>query len=583
MTWITLGIVLGGRLGYCLFYQPAYYLQNPLEIAMVWQGGMSFHGGMIATGLAVIGYAMRHGIPIRSILDVAALATPLGLGLGRVANFVNGELWGRPSEAPWAVIFPGNAAQQCENVVVEGIALCARHPSQLYEAALEGLLLLVVLWWVAFRGGLAVRGLICGLFLAGYGAARIFVEYFRQADAQYVTADSPWGHVIGWGEVGLTMGQVLSLPMLVAGAGAAWLAVRAYRRAVPAPPRGVSAALRDHLLARIRAAGLLTVADWMADCLLHPVHGYYVTRDPLGRAGDFTTAPEISQTFGEMLGLCLAQVWLEQRLGPVTLAELGPGRGTLMADVLRATRACQGSATRSRCIWSRRRRSCARGRRRRWRGSPPRSGTTAWTRCPTARSAPGQRVPRRAPDPPARPRGGRLARAAGDGAGRRACLRARARGRRARARRPAGRDRGHDGRALPRPARHRRRGGGARRARRRGDRRRLRPLARARGHAAGGARPRPHRSARRSLGRVDLTAHVDFEAVASAAAPARASGMVTQGVLLERLGIVARARALAARLDGPALDAHVAAHRRLTHPAEMGGTSTHQLQHSMFR
>ncbi len=233
MTWITLGIVLGGRLGYCLFYQPAYYLQNPLEIAMVWQGGMSFHGGMIATGLAVIGYAMRHGIPIRSILDVAALATPLGLGLGRVANFVNGELWGRPSEAPWAVIFPGNAAQQCENVVVEGIALCARHPSQLYEAALEGLLLLVVLWWVAFRGGLAVRGLICGLFLAGYGAARIFVEYFRQADAQYVTADNPWGHVIGWGEVGLTMGQVLSLPMLVAGAGAAWLAVRAYRRAVP--------------------------------------------------------------------------------------------------------------------------------------------------------------------------------------------------------------------------------------------------------------------------------------------------------------------------------------------------------------
>ena len=230
MTWITLGIVLGGRLGYCLFYQPAYYLENPLEILMVWQGGMSFHGGMIATGLAVIGYALRHGIPVRSILDIAALATPLGLGLGRVANFVNAELWGRPSTAPWAVIFPGNDAQSCANVVTAAAELCARHPSQLYQAALEGVVLLVVLWVVAFRGGLHVRGLICGLFLAGYGAARIFAEHFRQADAQYITSENPWGHVIGWGDVGLTMGQALSVPMLVVGAGAAWLAWRAARK-----------------------------------------------------------------------------------------------------------------------------------------------------------------------------------------------------------------------------------------------------------------------------------------------------------------------------------------------------------------
>lgn len=230
MTWITLGIVLGGRLGYVLFYQPGYYLENPIEALYVWQGGMSFHGGMIATGLAVIVYAMRQGIPIRSILDIAALATPLGLGLGRVANFVNGELWGRPSTVPWAVIFPGNAAQSCGNVVTAAGEFCARHPSQLYEAALEGVLLLVILWIVAFRGGLRVPGMICGLFLAGYGAARIFVEYFRQADAQYITAANPWGHVIGWGEFGLTMGQVLSLPMVLAGLGAAWLALRAARR-----------------------------------------------------------------------------------------------------------------------------------------------------------------------------------------------------------------------------------------------------------------------------------------------------------------------------------------------------------------
>lgn len=226
MTWVTLGIVLGGRLGYVLFYQPGYYLRHPLEILYVWQGGMSFHGGMIATGLAVIVYAMRQGIPIRSLLDLAALCTPLGLGLGRLANFVNAELWGRPSDLPWAVVFPGEAAQACANVGT----LCARHPSQLYEAILEGLVLLVLLWIVALRGGLKIPGMICGLFLAGYGAARIFVEYFRQADAQYITTANPYGHVLGWGEFGLTMGQVLSLPMLLAGLGAAYLALRAARR-----------------------------------------------------------------------------------------------------------------------------------------------------------------------------------------------------------------------------------------------------------------------------------------------------------------------------------------------------------------
>ncbi|CTQ32206.1 prolipoprotein diacylglyceryl transferase [Jannaschia rubra] len=227
MTWVVLAIVGGGRLGYCLFYQPAYYLAHPLEILAVWQGGMSFHGGMIATGVAVIVYAMRHAIPIRSILDLAALCTPLGLGLGRVANFINAELWGRPSTAPWAVIFPGDAAQACTNLG----EFCARHPSQLYEAALEGVVLLIVLWAVAFAGGLKARGLICGLFLAGYGAARIFVEHFRQADAQYITPDNPLGHVIGWGDFGLSMGQVLSVPMVAVGLGAAWLSVSAWRRA----------------------------------------------------------------------------------------------------------------------------------------------------------------------------------------------------------------------------------------------------------------------------------------------------------------------------------------------------------------
>jgi phosphatidylglycerol:prolipoprotein diacylglycerol transferase len=227
MTWVTLGIVLGGRLGYVLFYQPSYYAANPLEVLAIWQGGMSFHGGAIATGFAVIVYAMRQGIPIRSLLDLAALCTPLGLGLGRVANFVNAELWGRPSTAPWAVIFPGGAAQACQNVG----EFCARHPSQLYEAALEGLVLLVVLWWLALRGWLKVPGFLCGLFLAGYGAARIFAEGFRQADAQYITPDNPLGHVLGGPIFGLTMGQALSLPMLLIGLGAMALALRARPRA----------------------------------------------------------------------------------------------------------------------------------------------------------------------------------------------------------------------------------------------------------------------------------------------------------------------------------------------------------------
>ena len=225
MTWVTLAIVLGGRLGYVIFYQPGYYLANPAEILAVWEGGMSFHGGLIGTGLAIIFFARRHGIPIRSILDIGALATPLGLGLGRLANFVNAELWGRPSDLPWAVVFPGSAAQACSNVG----ELCARHPSQIYEAILEGVILLVVLWVIALRGGLKIPGMICGIFLAGYGFARIFVEYFRQADAQYITPDNPLGYVVSLGDYGMTMGQVLSLPMVIVGLGAAWLALRAAR------------------------------------------------------------------------------------------------------------------------------------------------------------------------------------------------------------------------------------------------------------------------------------------------------------------------------------------------------------------
>ncbi len=212
---VVLGVILGGRLGYVLFYQPAYYLENPWRIPILWEGGMSFHGGFLGVAIACLIFARRQSIPPLQLADALAVVTPVGLLLGRIANFINAELWGRPTDLPWAVIFPGAAAQDC------GPAWpvpCARHPSQLYEAGLEGLLLGAILLGFAFGGGLKRPGFATGIFLAGYGAARAFVELFRQADAQYITAENPLGHVLRLTEtVGLSMGQVLSLPMIAAG------------------------------------------------------------------------------------------------------------------------------------------------------------------------------------------------------------------------------------------------------------------------------------------------------------------------------------------------------------------------------
>lgn len=199
LLWATLGVVLGGRLGYVVFYNPGHYLSNPLEILYVWQGGMSFHGGLIGVVVATALFARKAGIPLLGLGDIVCCAAPVGLFLGRLANFVNGELFGRPTEAPWGVIFP------------QGGPL-PRHPSQLYEAGLEGLVLFLVLWLLVRRGGLRRHGLASGVFFAGYGAARLFVELFREPDAQ-----------IGFLAGGVTMGQMLSLPMLLIGIGlAAW-------------------------------------------------------------------------------------------------------------------------------------------------------------------------------------------------------------------------------------------------------------------------------------------------------------------------------------------------------------------------
>jgi phosphatidylglycerol:prolipoprotein diacylglycerol transferase len=203
LTWATIGVVLGGRLGYVLFYQPAYYLANPGRALEVWHGGMSFHGGMLGVSLALIWFCKKHGIPLLGFADRIAVVAPIGLMFGRLANFVNGELWGRqaPDWLPWAMIFP-NAGD------------IPRHPSQLYQAAMEGLLLFIVLFTLSRRSAIRARfGTLTGVFLIGYGLARIVGELFRQPDA-----------FLGFLFAGATMGQLLSLPMLLAGI---WLVLRA--------------------------------------------------------------------------------------------------------------------------------------------------------------------------------------------------------------------------------------------------------------------------------------------------------------------------------------------------------------------
>ncbi len=235
LTYVILGIILGGRLVYVFVYRPGYYLENPLEIPIIWRGGMAFHGGMLGVIIAAWLFAQRHRIPKLQLADALAVATPAGLFFGRLANFINAELWGRPTDVPWAMKFP----QMCVDPLQQ---LCpvagewfyrgdelARHPSQLYQAGLEGLLLGLILMIAVWRGGLMRPGLITGLFLAGYGLARAFVELFRQADGHYLTPDNPLGHVIRFSDTwGLSMGQVLSLPMVLIGL---WLILRARRAA----------------------------------------------------------------------------------------------------------------------------------------------------------------------------------------------------------------------------------------------------------------------------------------------------------------------------------------------------------------
>lgn len=187
----ALGVVLGGRIGYILFYNLGFYLANPLKLFAVWEGGMSFHGGFLGVVLAFVLFSRRKKVPFLALIDMAALCAPVGLGLGRIGNFINGELYGRPTDVPWGMIFPGS----------DGVP---RHPSQLYEAFLEGLVLFLIVRLMSRR--YSATGIAGWSFVAGYGLFRFIIEFFRQPDAQ-----------IGFFFNLFSMGQLLSLPMFITG------------------------------------------------------------------------------------------------------------------------------------------------------------------------------------------------------------------------------------------------------------------------------------------------------------------------------------------------------------------------------
>ncbi|WP_162245008.1 MULTISPECIES: prolipoprotein diacylglyceryl transferase [unclassified Rhizobium] len=211
LLWVAAGIVGGGRIGYILFYDLPSVLANPVRAFEIWNGGMSFHGGLLGTMIAMMIFAKRRNIAMWSLFDIVSAVVPIGLFFGRIANFINGELWGRLSSMPWAVEFPPGSG-------------LAYHPSQLYEASLEGIVLLLVLTYLIYRHlALKTPGLVCGVFVLGYATARIIVEFFRQPDAQIGYLAGDW----------LTMGMVLSTPMALAGL---WAILRARSAAAKAAP-----------------------------------------------------------------------------------------------------------------------------------------------------------------------------------------------------------------------------------------------------------------------------------------------------------------------------------------------------------
>ena len=233
LVWATLGVVLGGRIGFILFYNLPFYVEHPLQMFELWHGGMSFHGGALGVSLAIMLFCRQRGLSIFALSDIVIEAIPIGLFFGRIANFINGELWGRMTDVSWAIIYPGGAVSPdqvppnllglCRSVTFAdgspGLN-CPRHPSELYEAACEGILVFLLLLYFEHRGARRRPGIETGVFLVGYAIARMSGELFRQPDIQL-------GFLFRIGDFGVTMGQLLSIPVLIAGAVIIWRMRRA--------------------------------------------------------------------------------------------------------------------------------------------------------------------------------------------------------------------------------------------------------------------------------------------------------------------------------------------------------------------
>ena len=316
--WVTLGIILGGRLGYVLFYNPSYFVAHPLESLQLWKGGMSFHGGFLGCVLAVVLFARHRGISILSLGDLTCAAGTIGIFLGRIANFINGELWGRPTDVPWAMVFPDRRP--------------AAAPSQ---PALRG----------RARGARAVRGADRidprrRAQASGFHPRRVRVRLRRRArDLRTISRARCAARV--------PVGRPDHGNAAVAAIDAGRSRHHVGRHATPTGEvdmmanRGVP--LEVEIRRRIEGSGPIAVAPYMELCLTHPERGYYTTGDPFGARGDFITAPEISQMFGELVGLWAAAVWGAMGSpGSLNLVELGPGRGTMMSDVLRVAKVMPG-------------------------------------------------------------------------------------------------------------------------------------------------------------------------------------------------------------------------------------------------
>ena len=221
-----IGVVLGGRIGYMLFYTPGLFLSNPAMLFRVWEGGMSFHGGLIGVLIASLWWSRKHRLHFFDTMDFVAPLVPLGLGFGRLGNFIGAELWGKTTDGSWGVVFPHSLPAELAALSPEALRtlhatgaldVYARHPSQLYQAALEGLVLFVVLWWLSRKE--RPRGFIAGCFALGYGLARFTDEFFRQPDA-----------FLGYLWFHLTMGQLLSIPLIILGSGMIWWSLRRKNR-----------------------------------------------------------------------------------------------------------------------------------------------------------------------------------------------------------------------------------------------------------------------------------------------------------------------------------------------------------------